>query len=150
MRFPRYLTVPGRLFVFSLLHQGKMVDGIFFNNGEGRSGWVGSVNINVCPNLKAFFGVAHPKKESEKEQGYQLLILFSSSNDYGSTFQLQLHLCPGTRRWLGRWERDGTGSERIVRCYKARPVALVCLTYDLMIPQYDSHARSPSVVSLLD
>lgn len=74
MRFPRFLTIPGRHFlrVFSL-HQGKMVDGFSSTNGEGRSGWVGSVYIsNVVPNH--FFGV------SRLQEIYKQLITTISTN----------------------------------------------------------------------
>lgn len=124
MRFPRYLTVPGRLFVFSLLHQGKMVDGFFFNNGEGRSGWVGSVNINVCPNHKSFLVLRIPKKNpiKNKDINHYLFFIFQ---DYGPiSFQLQPHPSPQPF-WdaplVGQVSRrEMARDQRTVRCFKAR------------------------------
>lgn len=71
-----------------------MVDGIFFNNGEGRSGWVGSVNINVCPNLRAFLVLRIPKKnlKRNKDINYLFCFLLQTTTDllfsYNCTFAL--------------------------------------------------------------
>jgi hypothetical protein len=132
-----------------------MVDGFFFNNGEGRSGWVGSVNINVCPNLKSFLVLRIPKKNPIKNKDINHYLFFIFQDYALMSFQLQPHRSPQpfwdaplvgqvSGREMARDQRGPYDASR------PGQVALVRLTYDFMIPPYDSHARSPCVVSLLD
>lgn len=72
-----------------------MVDGIFFNNGEGRSGWVGSVNINVCPNLKAFLVLRIPKKNLKRNKDINYLFCFLLQTTTDLLFSYNCTFAPG-------------------------------------------------------
>jgi len=87
MRFPRYLTVPGRLICLQLVASGKKWLTAFLQQRRGafRVGWICKYQMFVRI-LKPFLDPRIPKKALEKEQRISITSLLFLSQDYGPIF----------------------------------------------------------------